>query len=118
MPRYLAIVHHDENAPVEVKPELAARMSALYEEITKAGVMLDMGELTSTKQSTKIVANDGKTSYVDGPFTEAKEVVGGYSIVQARDKAEALEWTRRFAEIQSYVGPLTIEVREIVEGSD
>lgn len=120
MPRYLTIVHHNENdkPAADPDPELQQRMGELFEEITKAGVMLDMGELTLTKEGTRIVADGGKTSYVDGPFTETKEVVGGYALFQARDKAEALEWTRRFAEIQSCVRPLTAEVREIVEGSD
>lgn len=119
MPRYLSITSHDEqNFPTEPpSAELQERMGALFEEITKAGVVLDMAELTPTSEGTRAVWSDGKLSYTDGPFTESKEVIGGYTIIQAKDKAEALEWARRFLEVQGrYEGSLTVEVREIKEG--
>jgi hypothetical protein len=91
-------------------------MGELYEEITKAGVVLDMAELTPTFQATRVTRSGGKTAYTDGPFTESKEVVGGYTIIQAKDKAEALEWTRRFLEVQAAYDPsTTVEVREMTE---
>lgn len=52
----------------------------------------------------------------DGPFTEAKEVVGGYAIVQAKDMAEAIEWTKRFLKVHEEHWTVTCEVREIAEG--
>ena len=119
MPRYLSIARHDEqNLPTEPpSAELQQRMGELYEEITKAGVVLDMAELTPTSEATRVGWVDGKATYTDGPFTESKEVIGGYTIIQARDKAEALEWTRRFLEVQGqYVPGVSVEVREIKEG--
>ena len=100
MPRYLSMIRIDEqNAPAEgPSPELQERMGALFEEITKAGVMLDTAGLTPTSEGTRLTWSGGKVSTTDGPFTETKEVVGGYAIMQTKDKAEAMEWTKRFLE--------------------
>ncbi|AXK32167.1 transcriptional regulator [Streptomyces armeniacus] len=117
MPRFLTIVMHNERTqPTEdPSPELQRRMGELFEEISKAGVMLDMGELTRTPDATRLTWTGGELSQTDGPFTESKEVVGGYTIIQAKDKAEALEWARRFGDIQGLHEDLTAEVRQISE---
>ncbi|MFE0378646.1 YciI family protein [Streptomyces inhibens] len=118
MPRYLSMIRIDEqNAPAEDPgPEFAERMGALFEEITKAGVMLDTAGLTPTSEGTRVTWSGGKLSYTDGPFTESKEVVGGYAIMQTKDKAEALEWTNRFLRIHPDHWTVTAELREITEG--
>ncbi len=118
MPRFLTVVHHDEQnlATDDPSPELQQQMAELFEEISKAGVLLDMAELTETSQATRIAGASGKATFTDGPFSESKEVIGGYTLVQTKDKAEALEWARRFIEIQSQVSPCTAEVREVKEG--
>ncbi|ADD45373.1 YciI family protein [Stackebrandtia nassauensis] len=118
MPRFLSIAYHDENnrPTAPPSPELQQKMGELFEEITKAGVVLDMAELTPTSQATRGSLVDGKVQYTDGPFTEAKEVVGGYTVIQAKDKAEALEWMKRFLEVQGQYDGTTVEVREILEG--
>jgi hypothetical protein len=118
MPRYLNMIRIDEqNAPPGgPSPEFAERMGVLFEEITKAGVMVDTAGLTPTSEGTRITWSGGKFSYTDGPFTESKEVVGGYAILQAKDKAEALEWTKRFLAIHDEQWTVTVEVREIAGG--
>jgi len=118
MPRYLSMIRIDEqNAPAGgPSPELGERMGALFEEITKAGVMLETAGLTPTSDGTRVTWSGGQLSYTDGPFTESKEVVGGYAILQAKDKAEALEWTKRFLEIHEEHWTVTAEVRQIVDG--
>lgn len=118
MPRFLSIAYHDErNRPTEPpSPELQQRMGELFEEITKAGVVLDMAELTPTAQATRGSLVDGRVQYTDGPFTEAKEVIGGYTVIQAKDKDEALEWMRRFLEVQGRYDGTSVELREILEG--
>ena len=115
MPRFLTIVHHDEqNLPTDdPSPDLQQQMGELFEEISKAGVLLDMAELTTTPEATRIAGAGGKVTFTDGPFSESKEVVGGYTLVQTKDKAEAVEWARRFIEIQSQVSPCTAEIREV-----
>lgn len=117
MPRYLSMIRIDEqNLPTENPgAEFDERMGALLEEITKAGVMLDTAGLTPTSEGTRVSWSDGKVGYTDGPFIESKEVVGGYAILQAKDKAEALEWTRRFLEIHPKSWTVTAEVRQIAE---
>lgn len=90
-------------------------MGARYEEIARAGVMVDTASLTPSADGTRITVSAGRASYTDGPFTESKEVIGGYAILQAKDRAEALEWTRRFVAAQSAYQTVTAEVREIVE---
>ncbi len=118
MPRYLTMIRVDEqNAPAEgPSPELMERMGALIEEMTKAGVMLDTAGLAPTSEGTRVTWSGGKMSCTDGPFTESKEVIGGYSIVQAKDKAEAVEWTKRFLRTHEEFWTITVEVREIVSG--
>ena len=91
-------------------------MGALFEEVTKAGVMLETAGLTPTSEGTRVTWSGGKLSTTDGPFTETKEVVGGYAILQAKDKAEALQWTRRFLEIHEEHWTVTAELRQIVDG--
>lgn len=118
MPRFLTMIHIDErNIPAENPgPEFDERMGALLEEITKAGVMLDTAGLTPTSEATRLTWSGGGVRYTDGPFTETKEVIGGYSLIQAKDKAEALEWAKRFLEVHPADWTLTAEVREIAEG--
>ncbi|MBW5481117.1 YciI family protein [Streptomyces bambusae] len=118
MPRYMTLIRIDEQGirMEDADPGFMDRMNALFEEITKAGVMLDTAGLAPTAEGTRVTWSGGKIGYTDGPFTETKEVVGGYSIIQAKDKAEALEWTRRFLELHPPHWSITCEVREITEG--
>ncbi|MEU5882037.1 YciI family protein [Spirillospora sp. NPDC047279] len=118
MPRFLTMIRLEENTVnAEDRDEgFDERMGALYEEITKAGVMLDTGGLLPTAEGTRLTWSGGKIDYTDGPFTETKEVIAGYSISQCKDKAEALEWTRRFLEVHPAGWTITAEVREIEEG--
>ena len=117
MPRFLSMIRiNEQDAPQGgPSPELMERMGALMEEITKAGVMLDTAGLTPSSDGTRITWSGGKLSYTDGPFTESKEVVGGYAILQAKDKAEALEWTRRFLQIHEEHWTVTAEIRQIAD---
>ncbi|MEU7422582.1 MULTISPECIES: YciI family protein [unclassified Streptomyces] len=118
MPRYLSLVRIDESSAPAGGPseELMRRMGELIEEITKAGVMLDTAGLTPSAEGTRVTWDGGRISVTDGPFTESKEVVGGYALMQCKDKAEALEWTKRFLQVHEDFWTVTCEVREIAEG--
>ncbi|WP_406725972.1 YciI family protein [Streptomyces sp. GD-15H] len=118
MPRYLSLVRIDEsNAPAEgPSPELMQRMGELIEEMTKAGVLLDTAGLTPTAQGTRVRYEGGQLAVTDGPFTESKEVIGGYALMQAKDRAEAIEWAKRFLKVHEEHWTVTCEVREILEG--
>ena len=98
MPRYLSMIRVDEQNPPDLSasPEFPERMGALFEEITKAGVMLDTAGLTPTSEGTRITWSGGTLRYTDGPFAESKEVVGGFAVLNVATKEDALVWTRRF----------------------
>ena len=117
MPRFLTMIRIDEQQMLasEFPPEFGERMGALIEEITKAGVMLDTAGLTPTSAGTRLTWSGGNLTSIDGPFTETKEVIGGYAIIQTKDKAEALEWTKRFLEIHPTDWTITAELRQIAE---
>ncbi|WP_404961892.1 YciI family protein [Streptomyces sp. 147326] len=118
MPRFLTMIRIDEQeltTDTEFPPEFLQNMGAYMEEINKAGVMLDTAGLLRTPEGTRVNWSGGKISYTDGPFTETKEVVGGYSLIQCKDKAEAIEWTKRFLEIHPAEWNVSAEVREIEE---
>ncbi|MEV5202790.1 YciI family protein [Streptomyces sp. NPDC053720] len=118
MPRFMSLIRIDEQSPFdEPDPGFEARMGALFEEITKAGVMLETAGLTPTSQGSRVTWSGGRLSQTDGPFTETKEVVGGYAILQAKDMEEALEWTRRFLRIHPESWTVTSEVRRIDEAT-
>jgi hypothetical protein len=87
--------------------ELMTEMGEFVEEATKAGVLLATGGLAPVSEATKVIRSGGKFTVVDGPFTEAKELIGGWALMEVRDKAEAIEWTKRFLAIAD-VGESTI----------
>ena len=68
----------------------------LGEEAARKGVMVEMGGLLPTAMGARVRLAVGRLTVTDGPFTEAKEVIGGYAVYAVKSKAEALEWTRRF----------------------
>jgi hypothetical protein len=117
MPRFLSMIRIDErNTPAGgPSAELQQRMGALIEEITKAGVMVETAGLTPSSDGTRVTWSGGQISYSDGPFTESKEVIGGYAILRCADKAEALAWTERFLRTHEEYWTITVEVREIIE---
>ena len=93
-------------------PELYEEMGAFVEEAVKAGLIVATGVIAPTAQGTKVTLNDGEFTVVDGPFTEAKELVGGMAVIKVQSKAEAVEWTKRFLTV---VGRGESEIRQLHE---
>ena len=77
-------------------PEMYEKMGEFVEEAVNAGVVVATGGIAPTSEGVKISLKDGEFTVVDGPFTEAKELVGGWALMECRDKEEALEWSKRF----------------------
>jgi len=77
-------------------PELFETMGKFVEEATKAGVIVATGGIAPTSEGAKLTLKDGEFTVVDGPFAEAKEIVGGWAIMECRDLDEAIEWSKRF----------------------
>jgi hypothetical protein len=94
-------------------PDMYQRMGAFLEEATKAGVLLATGGVASYDEAIRVRYRDGEYSVLDGPFTEAKELVGGWALMECRDRAEIVEWTKRFLHI---AGPGEVTIREVVGG--
>jgi hypothetical protein len=71
-------------------------MSGFVEEAFKAGILLATGGLAPLDEGVRVSYHDGEYTVLDGPFTEAKELVGGWALMECRDMDEAVEWTKRF----------------------
>jgi hypothetical protein len=83
-------------------PELYQQMGELVEEATKAGILLATGGVSPMNEAVKVSYHDGEFTVRDGPFTEAKELVGGWALVECRDKDEAVEWAKRFLAVVGF----------------
>jgi len=98
--RYLGYTLGDPSVPIPPpSPELMDQMGKFIEEATKAGVLVATGGLGGVDEAVKVRLADGKFTVLDGPFTEAKELVGGWALMETRDREEAIEWTKRFLSI-------------------
>ena len=107
--RFLGYTLGDESAPIPPpSPELFEAMGTLMEDATKAGVLVATGGLAPTSMAAKITLKDGEFTVVDGPFTEAKELIGGWALMECRDLAEAIEWSKRFVAV---IGEGEVRVR-------
>ncbi|MCM2427040.1 YciI family protein [Streptomyces sp. RKAG337] len=115
--RYMMMLRIEENTDMVPSEQLMEDMGKLIEEMTKAGVLLDTGGLRPTAESTRIQLSGGKLTVIDGPFTEAKEVIGGYAMIEVKSKEEALEWASRFLRIHGDEWEIVSEIRQI-EGSN
>jgi hypothetical protein len=98
--QFLGYTLGDPSTPIPPPtPELYAEMGKFIEEATKAGVLLATGGLAPPEEAVKVTHTDGKFTVTDGPFTEAKELIGGWALMEVRDQEEAIEWTKRFLSI-------------------
>jgi hypothetical protein len=96
--------------------ELFAQMASYHEELQKAGVLLDGNGLHPSSKGWRVKYSGGKRTVIDGPFTETKELVAGYTLIQVKSKEEAMEWVRRFPNPHLQDGE--IEVRQLYELED
>lgn len=94
---------HDYEAGKPPPPELEAAMGELMGEWSKAGTMVSAAGLRPTSQGARLRLTAGKVKVSDGPFTESKEVIGGFFALEVKDKAEAVEMTRRFVEVHQQI---------------
>jgi hypothetical protein len=98
--RYMMFIKHTEDyRNAEVPASLYEDMGKFIEEATKNGNFVSGAGLQPTSAGTKVQLKGGKITVIDGPFTESKEIVGGYSIIDAKTHAEALDLARRFMEL-------------------
>jgi hypothetical protein len=105
-----------ESAPPGTLPdaEAVAAMMKYNESLQRAGVLLALDGLHPPSMGARVSFAGGKPKVTDGPFAEAKEVVGGYWLIQVKSKEEAIEWAKRCPGSENEV----IEVRQVQELSD
>ena len=120
--RFLLMIKSTENQSAGGPPfALIEAIGKLGEEATKDGTLLDQGGLLPTAMGAEVHLSDGKVTVVDGPFSEAKEVIGGYAMYQLRSKEEAIEAGRKFMQLHADYWPgftASCEIRQLFEAGD
>ena len=112
--RFLSMIRIDETTGQVPSEQLMAAMGKLIEELTGTGQLVSTAGLRPTAEGVRVrLHRGGKLSVVDGPFTETKEVIGGYAILEAQSKAQAVELTRRFLEVHGTDWDIECEVRQL-----
>ena len=118
--RFMILVKASAASEAGVMPEecLLAEMAAYHEALANAGVLLDGAGLQPSAKGWRVRYSKGRRSLVDGPFTETKELVAGYTLIQVRSREEAVEWARRFPGPMGANADAEIEVRQLFELED
>jgi hypothetical protein len=98
--------------------ELMQVMEVFHQELAQAGVLLDASGLKPSSEGWRIRYQGKERKVIDGPFTESKELIAGYTLIQVRSRDEALEWTRRFPNPVGEGLSAEIEVRPLYEEED
>ncbi len=114
--RFMVLVKENEESESGAPPstETLAAMQSYNEELVKAGVMLAGEGLHPSSKGVRVRFEGGKRTVIDGPFTEAKELIGGFWLWQVRSKEEAIEWLKR----APFDGGVEIELRQVAESED
>jgi len=114
VPLRVLLLHKADRAAEAGKPLLAEfqnKLGMLVDEMKQAGVFLGHESLTPSAKARRLQRIAGKNTWTDGPFTESKELISGYTILKADSMQEAIEWAARYAEI---LGDIEVDVREVV----
>jgi len=119
--KFMILVKATKDSEAGVLPtnDLMVEMVGFHEEMAKAGVLVDGAGLKRSAEGWRIKYDKGgKRSFVDGPFTETKELVAGYTIIDVKSKEEAVAWTKRFPNPSLDGGLAEIEVRPFLSLED
>ncbi|MBA2670430.1 MAG: YciI family protein [Gemmatimonadetes bacterium] len=113
--RFMVLIKADENTEAGVLPDeqILTEMGKYNEELVKAGVLLAGEGLQPSSKGARVKFSGGERTVIDGPFTEAKELIAGFWLWQVKSKEEAIEWLKR--------GPFEgaeIEIRQVFEAED
>ncbi|MEU4252118.1 YciI family protein [Amycolatopsis sp. NPDC026612] len=117
--RFMVIVKSNEESEAGEGPsaELLEQMTKFNEEMVKAGILLAGEGLTPSSQGARVVfSGTEEPKVVDGPFAETKELVGGFWILQCRDREECVEWVKRMPNPDGQAGE--VEIRRVAEAAD
>jgi hypothetical protein len=113
--RFMMLVKASNDSEAGVLPDekALADMAKFNEEMVKAGVMLAGEGLQASSKGARVRFAGGRSTVVDGPFAETKELVAGFWLIQVKSKAEAIEWARRVPFVDG-----EIEIRQVFELED
>jgi hypothetical protein len=116
--RFMMMVRADKNTEAGVLPseELFAAMGKYNEELVKAGVLLAGEGLQPSAKGARVRFSGGKRTVIDGPFTETKELIAGFWLIEVKSKEEAIEWAMRCP--NPLDGEAEIEIRQVFEADD
>jgi hypothetical protein len=106
------MIRINENSGQVPSEQLMQDMGRLIEEMTREGTLVRTAGLRPTKEGARVRLRGGKLTTIDGPFTETKEVIGGFAILEAKSLEEALELTKRFVKIH-HGWDIECEVRQM-----
>lgn len=117
--RFMIIRKADKDTEASVMPTqaLLTAMTRYNEEMVNAGIMRAGEGLHPSKNASRIKFSNGKPVVTDGPFVETKELIAGFSIIEVKSKAEALEWIKRWPP-EDANGNVELELRQIYEAED
>ena len=127
--RVMIVMKANKESEAGIMPTraLLEEMGKYNEELVKAGVMLAADGLHASSKGARVRFSGGKATVIDGPFAETKELIAGYWLWQVKSKEEAIEWLKRgpwatgsaeAAELEQRLGPLEIEIRQVVEAEE
>lgn len=118
--RYMIIVKANKDSEAGAMPseQLIAAMAKFHEELAAAGVLLDASGLQASSKGWRIQYSGDKRTMIDGPFTETKELIAGYTLIKVASKAEAVDWSMRFPNPVGEGNDAEIEVRQLFELDD
>ena len=117
--RFMVIVKADKNSEAGALPDekLLAEMGKYNEELAKAGVLLAAEGLQPSSKGARVRFSGDKRTVIDGPFSETKELIAGFWLIQVKSKAEAIEWVKRCP--NPFPGTESeIEIRQVAEADD
>ena len=111
--RFLSMIRINENSGQVPSEQLMQDMGKLIDEMTREGTLVRTAGLHPTREGTRVRLQGGQLSTTDGPFTETKEVIGGFAILEAKSMQEALELTKRFLKIHGDGWDIECELRQM-----
>jgi hypothetical protein len=119
MARFMIIRKADKETEAAVMPsgELITAMGEYNQELINAGMLLGGEGLLPSSRGARVKFSDGQPTVTDGPFAEAKELIAGFTMIQAKSLAEALEWVKRWPAIDGH-GEVELEIRQVAEADD
>ena len=107
----------ETEAGVMPGPELIVDMTSFHEEAAKRGIVIDGAGLWPSSRGAKVKFNNGKPTVIDGPFTEAKELIAGYTLIEVPTREAAIEWVKTWPKNDGH-GNVEIEIRQLFTEED